>query len=313
MAWGSGVMSRVPGPKLSVTVITYNQANYIGFCLDSILSQVVDFQYEIIIGDDASTDGTLEIIKEYCERHSNIYLINHERNIGLNLNYLSVLKACNGEYIAHIDGDDMMLPGKLKKQVDVLDVKSDIAIVHHPVLFIDMNNNEVGRSNCGYKTVETINDLCVENKINNCSNMYRASAMDDTFYNIPPDLVFHDWYFHLLKAQYGDIYYINEYLGSYRKYPESVINSSRRQRVLKSEIYTLEKARNLMNVSARCVFIGYSKVYLRQVRHYLRNKQLHKAGYFLRKVRSSYPYSYSFVRYSIKWCVYNLMRKYCCR
>ena len=294
--------------KLSVTVITYNQVNYIGDCLKSILSQKVNFPFEIVIADDASTDGTLDIIKGYCEKYDNIFLITQQKNVGLNRNYLDVIKACKGEFVAHIDGDDLMLPNKLKKQVDILDARPDIAIVHHPVLFIDKKGCETGRSKCNYKSVETINDLCVNNKINNCSNMYRASAMDDVFYDIPEDLVFHDWYFHLLKAQYGDIYYINEYLGCYRKYAESVINSSRRQRVLKAELYTLNIAKTLKGVSEKNIRLGYSEVYLRQVRHYLKSGQLQKVGYFLNKVKCNYPYSYRYFRYWIKFRIYNCMR-----
>lgn len=296
--------------KLSVTVITYNQVNYIGDCLKSILSQKVDFPFEIVIADDASTDGTLELIKEYCEKYDNISLISQQQNVGLNRNYLDVIRACNGEFIAHIDGDDLMLPGKLQKQADVLNVRPDIAVVHHPVIFVDENGLESGRSRRCSKTVEDINDLCVNNKINNSSNMYRATATCAEFFNIPDDLVFHDWYFHLLKAQSGKIYFIDEYLGCYRKYAESVINSSRRQRVLKSELYTLNMAKSLKGVSEKSIRLGYSEVYLRQARHYLRNRQLKKVGYFLNKVKCNYPYSYRYFRYWIKLRIYNYMRTY---
>ena len=296
--------------RLSVTVITYNQVNYIGDCLKSILSQKVDFPFEIVMADDASTDGTLEFIKEYCEKHDNIFLIAQPKNVGLNRNYLDVIKACKGKFIAHIDGDDLMLPGKLQKQVDVLNARPDVAVVHHPVLFVDENNTETGRSKRSSKTVEDINDLCINNKINNSSNMYRATATDAEFFKIPDDLVFHDWYFHLLKVQSGKIYFIDEYLGCYRKHAGSVINSSRRQRVLKTELNTLNMAKTLKGVSEKSIRIGYSEIYLRQARHYLRNRQLIKVAYFLHKVKCNYPYSYRYLRYWIKLRIYNFMRAY---
>ena len=288
-------------PKVSVTVITYNQSKYIGICLESILKQKVSFEYEIIVSDDSSTDNTVDIVKKYSERYSNIRLLTHEQNVGHNLNYLSVLDACNGEYIAHVDGDDFMLPGKLQKQADILDEMLDIAIVHHPVLYIDKFGNTLKESKRHHRTIEAINDLCRENKIINSSNMYRATAMDASFYKIPLNIVFHDWYFHLLKAQYGNIYFIDECLGGYRKYPSSVINKATRHHVLKAELFTLARASELNITNYKDVNIGYSIVYLRQVRYYLKIRQLLKAGYFLNKVRKHYPYSYKYARYCLKW------------
>lgn len=110
-------------PKVSVCIITYNHEGYIGACLSSILAQVVDFQFEIIIADDCSSDKTREVICDFVERYpGRIKTIFHERNVGVCANYKSAHDAALGEYVAHCDGDDFWYSGKLAKQVETLDV-----------------------------------------------------------------------------------------------------------------------------------------------------------------------------------------------
>lgn len=122
-------------PKVSVCVITYNQEKYISQCLQSIVDQKTDFDFEIIVGDDGSTDGTREIVRGYAEKHPGIFrLFLHENNIGAYQNFKFVHEQAIGEYIAHMDGDDYALPGKLQAQADVLDMDESCNLVWTPVL-----------------------------------------------------------------------------------------------------------------------------------------------------------------------------------
>ena len=89
-------------PKVSVSVISYNQEKYIGDCLQSILEQQVDFPIEIIVGDDASRDATQTIILDYQGRHPDIIRsILREKNTGGTENYYGVVALCKGEYIPY--------------------------------------------------------------------------------------------------------------------------------------------------------------------------------------------------------------------
>jgi glycosyltransferase involved in cell wall biosynthesis len=115
-------------PKVSICLLTYNQQNYIGQALDSILEQKVNFEYEIVIGDDASTDNNVEIINKYIAKHpTKIRAYFHPINLGPKKfpgknNFLHSFFNCNGQYIVHIEGDDYFCdPTKLQKQVDFLD------------------------------------------------------------------------------------------------------------------------------------------------------------------------------------------------
>lgn len=107
-------------PLLSVLIITYNQEAYIQQAIDSVLAQKTDFNFEIVIGDDASTDQTRAICATYAANYpKKIRLLPAMPNMGCARNFIQTLKACCGVYIAHLDGDDYWIDDlKLQKQVN---------------------------------------------------------------------------------------------------------------------------------------------------------------------------------------------------
>ncbi len=113
--------------KLSVFVVTYNQEKYIRQCMDSILMQKVNFDYEIVIGEDHGTDGTRAICEEYAEKYPQVRLLPLTENLGIAGNWKRVLSECKGEYIAMCEGDDYWIDDlKLQKQVDFLENNEDV-------------------------------------------------------------------------------------------------------------------------------------------------------------------------------------------
>ncbi len=121
---------------LSVNMITYNHEKYIAQALDSVLMQKVDFKYEIVVGEDCSTDRTRTILLEYKEKYPHIFtLILHEKNVGAAKNVQAVDQACRGEYIAVLEGDDYWTdPNKLQTQVDEMRKYPDCHMSFHPAL-----------------------------------------------------------------------------------------------------------------------------------------------------------------------------------
>jgi len=108
--------------EVNVFIVTYNQEKYIEECLDSILMQKTNFTYEIVIGEDHSTDNTRTICEKYANEHANIVLLPLKENLGLVKNWERTLNACHGKYIALCEGDDYWIdPFKLQKQVDFLE------------------------------------------------------------------------------------------------------------------------------------------------------------------------------------------------
>ena len=111
-------------PKLSVILITYNHEPFIRECLEGIFSQKTDFPFEVVVGEDCSTDRTRDIIREYDERYpGRMRLLFREKNLGrVTLNVYQSAMEARGEYLAFIEGDDYWTdPDKLRKQVDFLE------------------------------------------------------------------------------------------------------------------------------------------------------------------------------------------------
>ncbi|MDN3665902.1 glycosyltransferase family 2 protein [Algibacter miyuki] len=108
--------------ELSVHLLTYNSGKHIEETLLSILKQNVDFNYEIVVGDDCSTDNTLEIIKQYSTKHPKLFKIKkNESQLGILRNFKATLDRCSGHYIFDIAGDDLFKSEfALQKMVDIL-------------------------------------------------------------------------------------------------------------------------------------------------------------------------------------------------
>lgn len=131
-------------PIVSIIVLTYNHEKYIKKALDSILMQKVNFGYEILVGDDASTDGTVSILKEYYERFpEKIKLYLNEVNVGATRNAYNVLVNAKGDYLATCEGDDYWTDeSKLQLQVDFLENNSDFVGCTHKFTIVDENDEK---------------------------------------------------------------------------------------------------------------------------------------------------------------------------
>jgi glycosyltransferase involved in cell wall biosynthesis len=119
-------------PTVSVMTITYNQKSYIVQAIEGILAQRTNFPFELVIGEDCSTDGTREIVFDYQRRYPDtIRVITSERNVGGKSNAIRTRKACRGKYLALCDGDDFWHhPDKLQKQVDFMESRPECGIVY---------------------------------------------------------------------------------------------------------------------------------------------------------------------------------------
>lgn len=132
------------GKKISVIVITYNHEPYIKQALDSILMQELPFSWELLIGDDASTDRTAMILKEYEKRYPDkIKLYLRKENIGASKNLYELLSHAMGDYIALLEGDDYWTDyNKLKKQVEFLESHSLFSACTHDCIITDLEGME---------------------------------------------------------------------------------------------------------------------------------------------------------------------------
>jgi len=124
--------SKSTKPLVSINCLTYNHENFIATTINSFLIQKVSFPFEIIIGEDCSTDNTLKIANQYQAKYPNIIrVLSNEKNLGAYQNGVNVLKASLGKYIALCEGDDYWTdPLKLQKQVDFLEQNTEYVMTY---------------------------------------------------------------------------------------------------------------------------------------------------------------------------------------
>jgi len=122
----------ISSPLVSICTRTYNLENFVAQALDSFLMQETDFPFEIVIDDDCSSDGTVEVIKKYKEKFPNIINANIlEKNIGVRMNFINNLQRAKGKYIAPCDGDDYWTdPLNLQKHVDFLEKNDEYVVTY---------------------------------------------------------------------------------------------------------------------------------------------------------------------------------------
>jgi len=119
-------------PLISVKMITYNHAPYIVQAIEGVLRQNTNFPFELVIGEDCSTDGTREIVFEYEKKYPDIIrVVTSEKNVGMKKNSIRTFNACRGKYIAVCEGDDYWhRPEKLQKQADYLESHPECGLVY---------------------------------------------------------------------------------------------------------------------------------------------------------------------------------------
>ena len=119
-------------PLVSVICATYNQEKFISQCLEGILMQDTDFEFELIINDDASTDHTADIIREYEQKYDNIVAIYQKHNLwsqGFSIPRTVLYPRVRGKYVAICEGDDYWIdPLKLQKQVDYMEAHPEVSV-----------------------------------------------------------------------------------------------------------------------------------------------------------------------------------------
>jgi predicted O-linked N-acetylglucosamine transferase (SPINDLY family)/glycosyltransferase involved in cell wall biosynthesis len=231
--------------KVSVHMVTYNHEKFIAQAIESILMQKVDFEYEIVIGEDCSTDNTRQIVIDYQKKYPNIIrLLLPVSNIGAHANAISTYKACNGQYIALLEGDDYWLsPDKLQKQVNFLDGNSDFAICFtNALIFREDNHANSTIFLQGQAQVSTIENLLTSNFISTPSVMYRNKLIRE-FPAWFTEQSMGDWTSYILLAEHGKIGYIDEVMSAYRVHAGGTWSSKRREHQLTETIKMLQSVR----------------------------------------------------------------------
>lgn len=237
--------SKLDLPLVSVCMVTYNHAQFIKEAIEGVMTQQTSFIFELIIGNDASTDNTNKLIEEYVGKEYErkyIKYFNHLNNLGMIPNFIFAFKQCKGKYFAFCDGDDFWTdPYKLQKQVDFLEANPEYAICFHSVNELtDEKEPVLSDLNSSLKEeTYTIEDLAKRNIIHTPSVVFRNKLFEQFpvwFKDSPAG----DYPLYMLNAQYGKIKYFPEPMAVYRRHSNSIWSSKSYLEICTNWITTLE-------------------------------------------------------------------------
>lgn len=142
--------------KVSVCIFVYNHEKYISDCLMSVLSQNIDGGIEILVGDDCSTDNTSSVIFGLMDKYPNqITYFRHGENMGAHDNVKFLVDKAQGEYIAHLDGDDYWLPGKLSAQMEFIVNNISTSAVFNNSVVVNDKKEAAGFLTIKYQSIST--------------------------------------------------------------------------------------------------------------------------------------------------------------
>jgi glycosyltransferase involved in cell wall biosynthesis len=215
-------------PRLSVCLVTCNQRDFIGKCLLSVLEQEVDAELRILVGDDASDDGTSEIVAALASEHSDKVLhLRREPRLGAMANMRDLMTRADGDFVARVDGDDYWLPGKLAKQLACLQAHPECSAVYANAITVDEAGRELGLFNdIGDSRLSLASLLRRGNALNNSSVLFRST---NTAAWSGGDQI--DYQVHLWHARHGWLGHIGEPLAAYRVNTQGSLVLSANERV----------------------------------------------------------------------------------
>ncbi len=211
-------------PVVSIWCITYNHADFIRDAIEGFLMQETTFPVEIFVHDDASTDGTADIVREYAERYPQLFwtVLQKENQWSKSTGHiLSTLKQQRGEFVAFCEGDDFWTDeNKLELQVRFLEENPNYSICFHRVRVLSNTGNLVDDPlEARFEKIQTSYatrfDLIKHgNFINTASAMYRNDEL-----NYPPEVSrspVGDYLLHICRSEQGHIHRLNESMAVYR-------------------------------------------------------------------------------------------------
>lgn len=209
---------------VSICITTYNHQKYIEKCLMSIFAQEFSGQYEIIIGNDNSSDNTEAIIKKISEEHPKGNLIkyfNNVPNLGYVKNTLHTFDQAEGKYISILDGDDYFIdPLKIQKQFDFLENNIDFSAVGGDSLYKYEDEDKEDQLFSSHLNRELTEQNLLDPKIFQTSTFFfRIEILQEGF---PTDIVSADRCLYLLAGCFGKVKVLPDVLSAYRQFGESL-------------------------------------------------------------------------------------------
>lgn len=262
-------------------MLTYNQEAYVAQAIESVLSQE-NVTFRLIIGEDCSTDKTLDICKEYKAKFPElITLISSELNVGLVRNYKRCFNACTSEYIAILEGDDYWIDNnKLSSQIEIFKSNSNVGIVHADTFVLYEGVEELDKKDVGLKDVlkqgDVFERLIKANFIFALTVMFKKELLKyvDFEYMIRNNFKTIDYFLWLNISKRSLVAYQNKEVSVYRILDNSISNDK-----------SLKKVYQFIDTKKKIIKYFYSLGFLNfhQYMMKLTEYQYHKINYLFFK------------------------------
>lgn len=166
--------------KLSIITTAYNCETYLKESLESIFSQKIISEHEIVLVNDGSTDSTRDILSDFASKNTNVVLIDNENNLGVPVSRNKALEVTKGDYIAIHDGDDISLDNRFQNQIDYLDAHSNITFMGGHAVKISESGETIGSLSYPPETTQQAFSVITRFKLNpiiDPSVMYRKETI----------------------------------------------------------------------------------------------------------------------------------------
>lgn len=224
--------------KVTVSIVcdVYNHELYLRQCLEGFVMQKTDFPFEILIHDDASTDKSADIIREYASNYPDlfkpIYQIENQYSKGVGIWSDIQFPRATGKYIAICEGDDYWTdPLKLQKQIDILEADDTLIACFTDCKMVDKEGNMLQEKRPTVKREDAgrynLREFLEDNRTSTLSLVFRNINREEliTNYKRLRNRYLGDWQLYICLLIYGDMYYMNQVTCAYRVNPASLMHA----------------------------------------------------------------------------------------
>jgi glycosyltransferase involved in cell wall biosynthesis len=265
---------------VSVKMITYNHENFIAQAIGGILMQETNFEFELIIADDCSTDKTGEVVKSIIATNPKGGLIKyfrHKQNLGVRSNGMFALNQCLGKYIALCEGDDYWTDQfKLQKQIDFLESHLEVSVCFHEYLVL--NDSSLLPSKYDSKSCLPVNlDNFFFRSYSDSkywvtqplTAVFRSSSLNMAIFNKYKKFKDYHLFYHFLQSGVG--YYMSDVMAVYRQHQFGVFTSASKLSRMKED-YEIKQEIYIVNndFSYKSYYEGAAALYIIEL---LKSKQ----------------------------------------
>ena len=279
---------------VSIIMMTYNHEKYIIEAIEGVMMQQTNFEFELIISNDASSDRTHEVVSEFVANHTKgkrVKYFNHQRNLGMQSNFIFALKQCKGKYIALCEGDDYWTdPLKLQKQVDYISSHENCNLVFTDVqLLEEVGNRLKGNWAKVTRNIYEFKDLIERNVITTCTVLFRNPNKNEEIENWLKLFEIGDYPLYLFLLRSGYAYYLKDITAVYRQHSGGIFSLKGIENLINKNIDVLETIQQKQLTNGESFHVRKSLI----------------KWYYTKAVRMSSNLNFyeirSFVRRKVKW------------